>query len=115
MAAVALKGMVRADGTLELEGKVDLPPGAVSVTVEPVPYSQETDPFFVRLRERRLAREKAGGGKRTGEEAQAALRQLRDDAAEEVAEIGRIQDECRRLRSEAEGCSCAWTPTSSCT
>ncbi len=99
---VVVEGVVRADGTLEVAGKVPLPPGAVSVSVTPVSYSQETDPFFVRLREIRAAREKAGPPMRTGEEAQAALRRLRDDAAEEVAEIGRLQEEGRRRRMEGE-------------
>jgi hypothetical protein len=99
---VVMQGVVRADGTLELEGKVPLPPGKVSVTVRSVPYSQETDPFFVMLRNIRAARERAGPPTRTGEEAQAALRRLRDDVAEEVAEVGRLQEECRRRREEAE-------------
>lgn len=99
---VVIQGIVRSDGTLELEGKVPLPPGKVSVTLQPVPYSQETDPFFVMLREIRAARERAGPPMRTGEEAQAALRRLRDDVAEEVAEVGRLQEECRRRREEAE-------------
>src|ERR1700723_2065695 len=99
--AVVIQGFVKQDGTLELEGKVPLPPGKVSVTLEPVPYSKETDPFFIMLREIRAARERAGPPMRTGEEAQAALRQLRDDVAEEVAEIGRIHEECRRRREEA--------------
>ena len=99
---VILQGTVRPDGTLELDGKVPLPAGRVSVTLEQVPHSQETDPFFARLREIRAARERAGPPMRTGEDAQAALRQLRDDAAEEVAEVGRLQEQCRRQREEAE-------------
>jgi hypothetical protein len=99
---VVLQGFVKPDGTLELEGKVPLPAGRVSVTIQPVPYSQETDPFFVMLREIRAARERAGPPMRTGEEAQAALRRLRDDV-EEVAEVGRLQEECRRRREAAAG------------
>jgi hypothetical protein len=99
---VVIQGVVRSDGTLELEGKVPLPAGKVSVTVQPVPYSPETDPLLVMLRGIWANRERSGKPSRTGEEAQAALRQLRDDAAEEVAEVGRLQEECRRLR-EAGG------------
>jgi hypothetical protein len=117
--AVVIQGVVRADGTLELEGKVPLPPGRVSVTLEPVPYSQETDPFFAMLRRPWAEREQAGKPFRTGEQAQEALRQLRADAAEEIAEIGRLQEECRRRREEAMregqvGGSFAWTRTSWC-
>ena len=99
---VVIQGLVRPDGTLELEGKVPLPAGKVSVTLQPIPYSQETDPFFVMLRGIWAARERAGKPSRTGEEAQAALRRLRDDVAEEVAEVGRLQEECRRLREAGE-------------
>lgn len=95
---VVIQGLVGPDGTLQLEGKVPLPAGRVSVTLQPIPYSQETDPFFVMLRGIWAARERADKPSRTGEEAQAALRQLRDDVAEEVAEVGRLQEECRRLR-----------------
>src|SRR5438876_5506627 len=97
---VVIQGFVRSDGTLDLDGKVPLPPGRVSVTLQPVPYSQETDPFFAMLREIRATREKSGV-KPDAEAAQAALRRLRDEAAEEVAEVGRLQEECRRRREEA--------------
>jgi hypothetical protein len=99
---VVLQGVVKPDGTLELEGKVPLPAGRVSVTLQPVPYSQETDPFFAMLRGIRAMRER-DGVKPDAEAAQAALWRLRDEAAEEVAEVGRLQEECRRLRDEAAG------------
>ncbi len=98
---VVIQGLVRPDGTLELEGKVPLPAGKVSVTLQPIPYSQEADPFFVMLQRVRALRER-DGVKPDAEAAQAALRRLRDDAAEEVAEVGRLQEECRRRRLEAE-------------
>ena len=98
---VVIQGLVRADGTLELEGKVPLPAGRVSVTLQPVAYSEETDPFFAMLRRVRALREQHGV-KPDAEAAQAALRQLREDAAEEVAEVGRLQEDCRRRRLEAE-------------
>jgi hypothetical protein len=97
---VVLQGTVTGDGTLELDGKVPLPPGKVTVTLEPVPYSQETDPFFLMLSKIRAIREQYGV-KPDAEAAQAALRRLRDEAAEEVAEAGRLQEECRRRREEA--------------
>jgi hypothetical protein len=99
---VVIQGVVREDGTLELAGKVPLPPGMVRVTVQPVPYSQETDPLFVLLRKIRAEREKAGLPTRTREEIDAQVREVRDEFDEGVAEIGRLQDECRRRRLEAE-------------
>lgn len=74
----------------------------MTVTLQPVPYSPETDPFFAMLRSVRALRE-GDGVKPDAEAAQAALRRLRNDAADEVAEVGRLQEECRRRRLEAEG------------
>lgn len=99
--AVVIQGRVKPDGTLELEGKVPLPAGRVSVTLQPVPYSQETDPLFVMLREIRAARQQAGLMPRSREEVDADIQRIRDEAAEEVAEVGRLQEECRRLREAA--------------
>ena len=106
---VVIEGVVRADGTLELEGKVPLPAGRVRVTLEPVPALPEWlagvdlpkgDPLFDTLRGIWAAQAKEGKPFRTGEEAQEALRRLRDEAAEEVDEIGRLQAECQRLARE---------------
>src|SRR5271168_4748062 len=98
---VVMGGVVKPDGTLELEGKVPLPAGRVSVTLQPVPYSQETDPFFVMLREIRALRER-DGVKPDADAALAAARQVRDEFNEQVEELGRLQDECRVQRLEAE-------------
>src|SRR5437763_1870850 len=91
---VVIQGVVTPDGTLELEGKVPLPPGKVSVTVQPVP---QWDPFFKLLEDTRAIRER-DGRKPDAEAAQAALRRLRDEFDEDVAAVGRLQEECRRLR-----------------
>jgi hypothetical protein len=99
---VVILGFVKPDGTLQLDEKVTLPPGRVSIAVEPIPYSQESDPFFQMLRRIWEIREQHGV-KPDAEASQAALRQLRDDVDEEVAELGRLQEECRRRRLEAEG------------
>jgi len=119
--AVVISGIVKPDGTLELEGKVPLPAGKVSVTLQPVPEWAAGGPFFELLRGIWAARERAGPPSRTGEEAQADLRRLRDEFDEDVAAVGRLQDECRRLRQAAEGAdkeagrSSVSTRTSSCT
>ena len=98
---VVLQGTVKPDGTLELDGKVPLPPGKVSVTLEPAPYSQETDPFFVRLREIRAARERAGLRPRSREEIDTQVQEVREELDEQVAALDRLQDDCRRRREEA--------------
>ncbi len=98
---VVIQGVVRADGTLELEGKVPLPAGKVSVTVRPASADERVAGFEDFMCRIRAIRER-DGVKPDAEAAQAALRKLRDDVAEEVAEIGRLQDDCRRQRLEAE-------------
>ena len=47
-------------------------------------------------------REKAGLKPRSEEEVEAARKEFRDGIEEEIAETGRLQDECRRLREEAK-------------
>lgn len=98
---VVIQGLVKSDGTLELEGKVTLPAGRVSVTLQPVPYSQETDPFFVMLRGIWAVRERAGLRPDTREEIDAQIREIRDGFDEGVEEVGRLQEECRRRREAA--------------
>jgi hypothetical protein len=99
---VVLQGTVTPEGTLLLDGTVPLPAGKVSVTLEAVPYSQETDPFFVMLRKIRSRRERAGFPPRSREEIDAQVREVRDEFDEQVADLGRLQDECRGRREEAE-------------
>jgi hypothetical protein len=100
---VVIQGVVKPDGTLELEGKVPLPAGKVTVTLQPVtqvPYSQENDPFFQMLWSIRAAREQAGLRPRTREEIDAQVREIRDAFDEGVEKAGQLQEECR-LRREA--------------
>jgi hypothetical protein len=73
----------------------------VRVTLEPVPYSQETDPFFVMLRKIRAIRE-MHGVKPDADAASAAAQKVRDEFDEQVEAVGRLQEECRRRRGEAE-------------
>jgi hypothetical protein len=99
---IVIQGTVKPDGTLELEGKVPLPAGKVSVTLQPIPEWPEGNPFFEMVKGIWAAHAHGGPPSRTGEEAQAALRRLHDEFDEEVAEVGRLQEECRRLRLSAE-------------
>jgi hypothetical protein len=98
-----MQGYVKPDGTLELEGKVPLAAGRVSVTLQPMPYVQELDPLFVMLRGIWAERERAGLPPRTREEIDAQLQEIRDEFDEGVEEVGRLQEECQRRREEAGG------------
>jgi hypothetical protein len=46
---VVVEGIVKPDGSLEVEGKVPLPAGKVRVTVEALPWSFEDHPFYKML------------------------------------------------------------------
>ena len=98
---VVVEGIVKPDGTLEIVGKIPMPAGKVRVTLEPLLLNAEDHPFFQMLREIWAAREKAGLKPRSVEEVEAARKEFRDGIEEEIAEAGRLQDECRRLREEA--------------
>jgi hypothetical protein len=99
--AVVIQGVVRSDGTLELEGKVSLPPGRVNVTLEPLSNEQRAEEFLAFLGQVRALRE-THGVKSDAEAAIAAAKKVRDEFDEQVEDLGRLQDECRRRREEAE-------------
>ena len=103
--AVVIHGNIKSDGTLELDGKVPLPAGKVQVTLQPVPELPEGDPFFDMLRSIWAARQQAGLQPRSVEEIEAERRRFRDEVDEEIAEAGRLQEECWRMRKEAEQAS----------
>jgi hypothetical protein len=44
-----LQGIVKPDGTLELDGKISLPAGPVQVTVVPMPALPKDDPYWQRM------------------------------------------------------------------
>src|SRR5262245_21730581 len=75
-----LLGVLHPDGSLELSGKLTVPPGRVRVRVEslePQPHSSEGLFEFVQRIRREL--QAAGHRFRTGEEIDAELEELRDD------------------------------------
>jgi hypothetical protein len=98
---VVVQGVVKPDGTLEVEGKVPLPAGRVQVTVEPLSLTPADHPFWKLLQGIWAARQQAGLQPRSVEEVEAERRQFRDEVDEEIAEAGRLQDESRRLQEEA--------------
>lgn len=96
---VTMQGFVRSDGTLELDNKLPaLLAGRVSVTLEPLPYSRETDPFFRMLEDIWAARERTGLPPRSREEVDADLARIRDEFDEGVEALGELQEEYRRPR-----------------
>jgi hypothetical protein len=95
-------GVVQPDGSLQVEGKVPLPAGKVQIAVQAVPEPSECDPFFDMLKGIWATRTQAGLTPRSVEEVEVQRRQLRDETDQEITEAGRLQEQCRRLRNEAE-------------
>ena len=97
LAEVVIEGTLKADGTLDLDEKPNLPPGRVTVRMQPLVVLPEGDPFFDMLRGIWARRQQAGLTARSVEEVEAQRRQLRDESEQEVLEAGRLQEEGRRL------------------
>jgi hypothetical protein len=93
-----IEGTLKPDGTLVLDRKPNLPPGRVTIRLQPLAVLPEGDPFFDMLRGIWAARAQAGLTPRTVEEVEAQRRQLREETEQEVREAGRLQEESRRLR-----------------
>jgi len=74
---VVVEGVVKPDGTLELEGKVPLPEGKVRVTVEALPWTFEDHPFYKMLERIWATHDEADVTPRTVEEREAEFRRYR--------------------------------------
>ena len=97
-----IEGTLKPDGTLELDHKPNLPPGRVTVRMQPLAVLPEGDPFFDMLTGIWAARALAGLTPRTVEDIESQRQQLRDHAEQEILESGRLQEESRRLRERAQ-------------
>ena len=82
---IIIEGMLQADGvTLQLREKVDLPPGRVTVTVQPIqPMQSEAKPTMVEVLELILREQQSRGRMPISEEQMAAeISALRTDDAD---------------------------------
>ena len=103
---MTLQGTIRADGSLELDDPVAMPEGRVLVTVRPVVQPESNDPFWPRMEQVWAGQRARGHVPRTKEQIDAELRELRDDAEDEMRATERLHDECRRAptrRARARG------------
>jgi 50S ribosomal subunit-associated GTPase HflX len=100
--SVTVPGVVKPDGSLELEGKVPLPPGKVQVTVQAVPELPKDDPFWQMMEAIWAGQQARGHRPRSVEEVEAERRQVREEWEERMQEIERVQAEARRLRGLSE-------------
>ncbi len=97
---IEVQGEVQADGTLMLDKRLELPAGRVRVTVQPVAVSEAPNLVrFQAMMEKIWAGQKARGHvPRSKEEIDAEIRQLREEAEEELKAAERLHEECQAAR-----------------
>jgi hypothetical protein len=98
---VVVEGTVRPDGSLELDSKLELPPGRVQLIVQPLLDLPEDDPFWQMMKGIWAARKRAGLTPRDTDEVEEQRRALREDADEEIENAVALQEESRQLRQDA--------------
>jgi hypothetical protein len=91
---VVVQGTVTADGALHLAGPVGIPPGPVEVTVTAAKPATGEDmaTLLARIRVEQKAR---GHIPRSAEEIDEDIRQMRDEAEEEMRTIEQLHEKSR--------------------
>ena len=98
--AIVVQGIVKPDGTLELDEKLNVPAGRVQVVVQPLP-DLSSDPFWLNVEAIWAGQAARGHVPRSVEDVESERKAVRQDMEEEIQEAMRIQEECRRSRDEA--------------
>ncbi len=98
---VVIQGIVKADGTLELEEKIILPAGRVQVMVTPLPELPRDDPFWQMMQGIWDGQKARGHVPRSAEEVEMERRALREEWEERMRTIEHIQHEARKLRERS--------------
>ena len=91
-------GIVKTDGTLELDGKLSLPAGPVQVTVVSMPDLPKNDPFWQRMQAIWAGQRARGHVPRSVEQVDAEKQAAREDWAERMRRLERIQAEAKAAR-----------------
>jgi hypothetical protein len=101
---LTVPGTVTADGALELDAKLNLPPGRVTVTVQPTAAPPPAkDPFIEGLERIRANLRAMGHVPRSVEEVEAEREEFRREWDEHQEALERLQEECWRIRNAAKG------------
>jgi hypothetical protein len=96
--SATVAGVLRPDGTLELTQPIRLPPGPVEVTVKIV--DQEKPDTMIVLKQIRHEQETASTPRRTKEEIDAYVRELRDELEEHILAAEELQRQCWETRKQ---------------
>ncbi len=99
---VVVEGTVKPDGSLELDSKLDLPPGRVQLIVQPLAESPNNDPFWKMMKGIWAARMAGGHVPRTKQEINAQIDDMRREAEEEMQKVERVQEKFRLARQRPE-------------
>ena len=99
---IVVAGMLKPDGTLELDEKPNLPPGRVQVTMTPLPELPADDPFWQRMRAMWEGQKARGFIPRSAEEVETERRQVREEWEERMRRIERTRAEAESLRAARE-------------
>ena len=89
--AAIVRGTLKEDGTLELDERLDLPPGRVQVTVQPETKPKETGSMMETLKRIWAEQDARGYVPRSGQEMDDQLRELRDEWDERDEFLERIR------------------------
>ena len=98
--AIVVQGIVKPDGTLQLDEKLNVPAGRVQVVVQPLP-DLSTDPFWQSMEAISAHQAARGHISRNVEDVESERKAIRQEMDEEIQEAMRIQEECRRACDQA--------------
>ena len=94
---IEVQGTVQPNGTLVLDQRLDLPAGRVRVTLQPLAASEPPSlaRFQAMMQQIWAGQKDRGHVPRTKEEIDADIRELRDEAEEELQAAERLHEECQ--------------------
>jgi hypothetical protein len=94
---VELEGTLRADGTLVLDAKPNLPPGRVRITVQRADSPPDVMEVLRRIRAEQAA---SGHVSRSREVIDVDIAAMRQEDEERLQEIERLHEDCQRVRQQ---------------
>jgi hypothetical protein len=99
---VEVDGTLRPDGTVILDGRVNLPPGRVRVTLQLAEASADVMEVLERIRAEQAA---CGHTPRSREQIDAGIAAMREEDEERMQGIEALHEECQRVggRGQAPG------------
>jgi len=99
---VVVQGVLQADGTLELDEKVPMPPGPVMVTVQPLFQPPPNDPFWDMMKRLWAGQRARGHVPRDSDQVETQRQQARDEMEQEIVEAMQLQQESRAARKATQ-------------